>query len=168
MNYFFWHKFKRKFNLTDPMENMHGKLLDIWFTWCNNQRGKQRVHCRLDRVYGEVNSMSFKQDQYHAPEQFFPTSLSDHSPIYTCCLFVSDRSKEERKRNENTFKLNISLLDDIDNLEAIQMVSDLTSMSNPLLNAIELWNLKAKTWKNLCQVIGKKQATDRNREETFW
>lgn len=33
---FFWHKFKRKFNLTDPMENMHGKFPDIWFTWCNN------------------------------------------------------------------------------------------------------------------------------------
>ena len=59
-------------------------------------------------------------------------------------------------------------MDDTDNLEAIQMVSDLTSMCNPLLNAIELWNLKAKTWKNLCQVIGKKQAIDRNREETFW
>ena len=56
----------------------------------------------------------------------------------------------------------------MDNIAAIQMVSSLTSMSNPLLNDIELWNLKAKTWKNLCQVIGKKQAIDRNREETFW
>ena len=150
------------------MENMHGKFPDIWFTWCNNQRVKQRVYCRLDRVYGEVSSVSFKQDQYHAPVQVFPASLSDHSPIYTCCLFVGDRSKEERKRNENNFKLNISLLDDMDNLEAIQMVSDLTSMSNPLLNTIELWNLKVETWKNLCQVIGKKQAIDRNREENFW
>ena len=29
---YFWFKFKRKFNLVDPMENMHDKFQDIWFT----------------------------------------------------------------------------------------------------------------------------------------
>lgn len=56
---YFWFKFKRKFNLVDPMENMHDKFQDIWFTWCNNQSGKHRVYCRLDRVYGDSSSISF-------------------------------------------------------------------------------------------------------------
>ena len=161
---YFWHKFKRKFNLLDPMEHMHGKFPDIWYTWCNNQKDKQRLNCRLDRVYGDVSSVSFIPENNHAPVQVLPTSLSDHSPIHTCCRIEDNRSAEVTVRKYNPFKLNNALLEDPDNVEATIMVTKITRLGNPLLDAIELWNLKVETWKNLLQVIGEKVAMDRNKE----
>ena len=160
---YFWHKFKRKFNLLDPMEHMHGKFHDIWCTWCNNQRGKQRVYCRLDRVYGDVSVVSFIQEDSHAPIQVVPASLSNHSPIHTCCRIEVNGNVQVFKRNHNSFKLNSMLLDDPNNVDAIVMVTKIIRIGNPLLDPIELWNLKVDTWKNLLQAIGKKLAMDRNK-----
>ena len=48
------------------------------------------------------------------------------------------------------------------------MVTKIIRMGNPLLDPIEIWNLKVDTWKNLLQVIGKKLAMDRIQEESLW
>ena len=37
MNNIFWLKFKRCFDLPDPLEHRRSKFKDIWFTWCNNE-----------------------------------------------------------------------------------------------------------------------------------
>ena len=43
----FWCKLRRCFNLFDPLENNRETFNDIWFTWCNNQGGHNRVYCKL-------------------------------------------------------------------------------------------------------------------------
>ena len=71
------------------------------------------------------------------------------------------------KRTHSSLKLNSSLLEDLDNVEAITMVTEILNISKPLLDPIDLWNLKLETWKNLLQVIGKKFAMDMNQEELW-
>ena len=78
------------------------------------------------------------------------------------------RNSSLSKRTHNSFKLNSSLLEDPNNVEAITMVTEILNICNPFLDPIDLWNLKVETWKNLLQVIGKKLAMDRNQEESLW
>ena len=42
-------KFKRCFNLIDPIESRNGEFKDIWFTWNNNQDGRNLFfsHCHF-------------------------------------------------------------------------------------------------------------------------
>ena len=126
------------------------------------------MYCRLDRVYGDSSYVSFLQKNSHAPIQIILASLSDHSPIHTCCRIEDLRDSSVSKRTHSSFKLNSSLLEDPDNVEAINMVTDILNISNPFLDPIDLWNLKVETWKNLQQVIGKKLAMDKNQEESIW
>ena len=110
--HFFWCKLKRCFNLFDPLDNNRENFNDIWFTWCNNQGGQNRVYCRLDRIYCDSSFFSFQSKEGHSPITVSPAAMSDHSPISTRMLInkVDNVNRESNKGKK--FKLNTSLLKD--------------------------------------------------------
>ncbi|GLJ42673.1 hypothetical protein SUGI_0884660 [Cryptomeria japonica] len=72
-----------------------------------------------------------------------------------------------RHKRENGFKLNVSLLNDEDSSEAIKMVSHLTKICSLDLRPREWWEALTASWRKMFQIIGKKYAMDRSREESF-
>lgn len=61
----FMNRIKRKFKVTDPIEKRKQDFNVIWYTWCNNQKGHYRVHCRLDGVYYDFPFFSFPSNMGH-------------------------------------------------------------------------------------------------------
>lgn len=47
----FWKRMKAKLNLFDTLEGLRKDDTNIWYSWCNVQKGRRRIYCRLDRFY---------------------------------------------------------------------------------------------------------------------
>ena len=127
---YFWLKFKRCLNMVYPLENNRENFKDIWFTWCNNQGGHNKVFRRLDRVYCKSSYFSFQSEEGHSPVIVLLAAMSDHSPISARILINKDENVSSENNRCKVFKLNTSLLMDLDNKEAIRIVTFLSKMCN--------------------------------------
>ena len=112
---------------------------------------------KLDQIF------SIDKQDGHAPIIFSPSSMLEHH--FISAFILLDNFVDNMKSKITSFKLNTSLLKKEDNDGAIQMVTSLCKLCNPTLNPRDMWKVLVESWKKIYQIIGKKQAIDKNKEE---
>lgn len=76
-----WDRFKQHKDLLDPLADNKRDHVDVWYTWCNCQKGVNRIYSRLDCFYANKNFFSFLPDDQGNLLCVSPATISDHHPI---------------------------------------------------------------------------------------
>lgn len=160
---FFWRRLIGKFDLMDPLDECAKENQDIWYIWCNFQKGNKRIYSRLDRFYFNKNFFRVIRCQDGSVVRTTPYTLSDHHPIQATFSYFTLPSGNVLPFNN--FVLKSTLLDREEMVQPALIISQFNKYVNKCNSLIAECEQNIQNWKNLFQIVGKKLAKDARREE---
>ncbi|XP_059076993.1 uncharacterized protein LOC131876187 [Cryptomeria japonica] len=152
-----WDRMKFKKNLFDPLFGNKANTRGLWNTWCNFQKGCNRIYCRLDHFYANKDVFSFIHSNHGNSVVVWPFTLSHHHPI-TAHIKLAN-SLPANVVGPKKFILNTNLLKDLDALAAINLIRLLNKDNKNLASHIDQ-KLLQTIGQKLLQTIGQKRAKD--------
>lgn len=158
-----WDRMKNLKNLFDQHDGLRHLHKSIWYTWCNFQRGSNRIYCRLDRFYLNKNNFSFILDNQASTVVVWSVTLLDHHPIIA--HIVTRNNTLAQPSNQEKFLLNTKLLEDQDTLASLSIIRQFNRWDTATRSHIVRWNKMVKRWQCLLKTIGQKRAKYLGHEE---
>lgn len=158
-----WDRLIQHKDLLDPLLGNKSNHGSVWYTWCNYQKGANRIYSRLDCFYINKNYFTLVPDEHGTTISIRPATINDHHPF--AALIKISNSSPTPACSSRKFLLNTSLLQDPIVLAAISMVRFFNSNDHRLLSPTARWIDNLSAWQKILQTFGQKKAIDSRRLE---